>query len=99
MRTLTCLLHTGAGIGLVNPTLLAPQWTNRIKLRKMLHLRTATQGPLRMERTILLYVRLSDLFVRVWFGHVRSIAVNTLFSPSYFDLFKRRIFPAKRKAV
>lgn len=99
MCTATCLLETGAGIILVNLTLLPPQWTTRIKRKKVLLPHTATQEPLRMGETILLHVRLRKLCVKVWCSIVHNLAVDMLTGTSFIDRFIREIFQAERKFV
>lgn len=99
MHTATCPLDTDAGINLVSFLLFSPQFTNGIKRKTMPHIRTDTLKPLRLKRTILLHVRLGNLFLRIWFGNVHNLLVDMLLGTFSIDCFIRQMFSAKRKVV
>lgn len=52
-----------------------------------------------MEGTILLHVRLGDLYVQVGFGIIHNLAVKLLLGTSFTDCFTREILPAECKVV
>lgn len=53
----------------------------------------------RVLRTIILFVSIGDLHVKVWFGTVESVAVNVLLETQFKDRYIRGIFPGKRPIV
>lgn len=55
--------------------------------------------PTRMEGTILLHIRLSDLEARVWFGAVHKLAVHMLHDTTLTDRVIGGDFPAKCETI
>lgn len=94
-----CLLNTGAGLNLVNRTLIPKTWAHRIQRESLPKLQTATEQPLHVKEKILLHVRFEYLCVEAWFGIVFNLAVDIFISTSFIDKLIRGIFPSKRKVV
>lgn len=67
-RTGQYLFNARAGINLVNKALIPPQWMRCFKRGKLPSFFTVIQEPFRMEKPIILHVRLCELYARVWFG-------------------------------
>lgn len=60
---------------------------------------SAVKKPVKVLGTILLYVRIGDLHVKVWFGIVENLATGLLLGTLLINWFIHRIFPGKRYAV
>lgn len=70
-----------------------------IKKRQLPRLRTATKAPILLDGTILLFVKIGELRVRVWFGIVKNLAVDILLGTSFIDRYIQGIFLSERKIL
>lgn len=91
------LLDTGAGLKLVRKASLRRKWPKNIDKNKLRHLPTATEAPILLDGTILLFIRTSYLIHLVWLRIVENLVTDILFSTSFIHRYIRRIFLSERK--
>lgn len=94
-----CLLDTGAGLDLMNASLVHKVSTSFIKNTKLLRLLSAIIELIQFHKTILIHLRIENLVTRYWLEIVPNLAVSLLLETLFNDRFIRRLFPSKRKFV
>lgn len=93
------IFGTGAGLNLVSSELVPPKWPQRIKPMADPGLTAATWRMINFRGVILLYVRLGDLGIPVWFGVVTGLAVSVSLRTTLIATFATGIFRPERKVV
>lgn len=63
------------------------------------HLCTATKEPILLDGTILLFVNIGELRMRVWFGIVEILAVDILLGTSFIERYIRGLFPSDTEVL
>lgn len=92
-------LDTGAGPNLISKDFLLQTWKDSLKSIKSPQPRMANRKVVKIEGNMLLFIPMSELPVRNWFGIVENPAVEVLFKTSIIDQCIRRIFPTECKIV
>lgn len=94
----TCLLDTCTEIDLVSKAILKKEGLANIKKCLLQCLHTAAKEPISLDGSIL-FVRIGDWRVRVWFGIVGNLAVEVLIGNLFIDRYIPGNLPSERKLV
>lgn len=102
MNKVACLIDTGAGPILINKSFVHPTWAPCFKHQDFIKLRSANKQPIRSEELILLYLRIGNQCILVWFGtvvEVYNLSVDLLLGTSCIDQYLQSIFSVERMLV
>lgn len=64
--------------------------------QELQRLHNATKNPILLGGTILLFVKIGELAVRIWFGIVEKLAVDILFRTSFIHRYIQSVFSSEK---
>lgn len=67
--------------------------------KQLSRLRTATKDPISLDGSIILFIQIGYISVRVWFGAFKNLAVNVLLGTFFIRRYIPVIFPSERRMV
>lgn len=72
------LLDTGTSLNVINSKLIQDDWTHKLKSRPTQKLQSATKELITLLGAIILFVRIKNLHVKVWYGIDENLSVEIL---------------------
>lgn len=95
----SCLLDMGREYKLIHREFSKKNWIINIKTQQLPSLQNATKKPISLDGTMLLFMQIDNLSVRVWFGVDKNLAFDVLHETSFEDRFIHGIFRSERMVV
>lgn len=94
-----CLFNSGAGLNIAGETFLLRELSMRIRSQSVPNLRSAIKKPIQPLGKALLFIRIGDLIIKVWYGIAPNLAVDVLHDIPFIDRFIRGIFSGERSVA
>lgn len=94
-----CLFDTGAGLIIINSKFIQKDWIFRIKSHLSPKLRCAIKEPITLHGTVILFIGIKQVSLKVWIEIVENLAVNNLRETPSIDRNIKSMSPEKRKVV
>lgn len=94
-----CLLNTGAGLPITNSKLILGNWKHKLNSHHTPNLQSELKKQITLRGPFLLFVRVGNLDVKIWFGIVRNVTVDIALGTPFIDRYIRGTVPEEQKVV